>query len=78
MVAQFTSTNSPSIFLRFFLSSKMCLASCDLPDPVGPMSKSGSFDARATCSMRSMSRLNVSLLVSMPDFRNESPSRCSF
>ena len=46
--------------------------------PVGPISSSGSCELIATCSMRSISRLKAALCVSMPDFRNDRPSRCSF
>jgi hypothetical protein len=41
------------------------------------MSRSGSRDRIATCSIRSMSRLNPGFRVSIPDLRKESPSFCS-
>ena len=51
-------------------------ASSDLPEPVGPISRSGALEAMATRSICSMSLLKAALRVSMPDLRKESDSVC--
>jgi hypothetical protein len=40
------------------------------------MSSSGALDSAATCSTRSIIRLNASLRVAMPDFRKD--AACAF
>jgi len=42
---------------------------------VGPVKSNGAVEAMATCSIRSISRLNSALRVSIPDLRNDSTLR---
>jgi len=76
-VAQFTSTKRPFTSRRCFFRAWMRCASCDLPAPVGPMSRIGADEAIATRSMRSISALKRALRVAMPAFRKDSASCCS-
>ena len=73
-VAQLTSTNSPLTWWRDFFSSNMRRARCDLPAPVGPVSRIGARERTATRSISSIIALKRLLRVGMPLLRKSSAS----
>jgi len=77
-VAQLTSTNSPVTWWRDFLSSNMRRARCDLPAPVGPVSRMGARERTATRSISSIIVLKRALRVGMPLLRKSSASVCAW
>ena len=60
-----------------FFSSNIRRARCDLPAPVGPVSRIGARERTATRSISSISALNRLLRVAMPLFRKSTALRCS-